>query len=125
MSEKSYQSGVRKGMTLGRVRCYCRNAVVLPPHTDRYERAMRQLLKHVLPYSPLIEMTDHNGHLFIDVAGTGRLFDSPPDVAWRIRKRVRADMVGVDPNKLVAKVAMRRVKPDGEYIVGAPFRHCQ
>jgi len=124
MSEESYQSGVRKGMTLGRARGYCRDAVVLPPHADRYERAMRQLLKHVLPYSPLIEMTDHNGHLFIDVTGTGRLFGPPPDVAWRIRKRVRADM-GVDPiwsvapNKLVAKVATRRVKPDGEYIVGA------
>lgn len=124
MSEESYQSGVRKGMTLGRARCYCPDAVVLPPHADRYERAMRQLLKHVLPYSPLIEMTDHNGHLFIDVTGTGRLFGPPPDVAWRIRKMVRADM-GVDPiwsvgpNKLVAKVATRRVKPDGEYIVGA------
>jgi len=124
MSEESYQSGVRKGMSLGRARCYCRDAVVLPPHADRYERAMRRLLKHVLPYSPLVEMTDHNGHLFIDVTGTGRLFGPPPDVAWRIRKMVRADM-GVDPiwsvapNKLVAKVATRRVKPDGEYIVGA------
>jgi DNA polymerase-4 len=124
MSEESYQSGVRKGMPLGRARCYCRDAVVLPPHADRYERAMRQLLKHVLPYSPLIEMTDHNGHLFIDVTGTGRLFGPPPDVAWRIRKMIRADM-GIDPiwsvapNKLLAKVATRRVKPDGEYIVGA------
>ena len=124
MSEESYQTGVRKGMALGRALRHCRDAVVLPPHTDRYERAMRRLLKHVLPYSPLIEMTDHNGHLFIDVTGTGRLFGPPPDVAWRIRKMVRVDM-GVDPiwsvgpNKLVAKVATRMVKPEGEYIVGA------
>ena len=124
MSEESYQNGVRKGMALGRARCCCRDAVVLPPHPDRYERAMRQLLKHALPYSPLIEMTDHNGHLFIDVTGTGKLFGPPPDVAWRIRKMVRADM-GFNPiwsvatNKLVAKVATRMVKPDGEYIVGA------
>jgi len=69
-------------------------------------------------------MTDYNGHLFIDVTGTGRLFGPPPDVAWRIRKMVRADMGfdpvwSVAPNKLVAKVATRMVKPDGEYIVGA------
>lgn len=124
MSEESYQGGVRKGMTLRRARRYCRDAVVLSLHPDRYERAMTQLLKHALPYSPLIEVTDHNGHLFIDVTGTGRLFGPPPDIAWRIRKIVRSDM-GLDPiwsvapNKLLAKAATRIVKPAGEYIIGA------
>ncbi len=124
MSEESYQSGVRKGMGLKRARRYCRDAVVLPPHPDRYERAMTQLLKHALPYSPLIEVADHNGHLFIDATGTERLFGPPPDIAWRIRKTIRSDM-GLDPiwsvapNKLVAKAATRVVKPVGEYIIGA------
>jgi len=124
MSEESYQSGVRKGMTLGRALRYCRDAVVLSPHPARYERAMTRLVKHALPYSPLIEMTDHNGHLFIDVTRTGKLFGPPPDVAWRIRKTVRIDMDfdpiwSVAPNKLVAKVATRMVKPAGEYVIGA------
>jgi DNA polymerase-4 len=123
MSEESYQSGVRKGMGLQRALRYCRDAVVLPPHPARYEQAMVQLLKHALPYSPLIEVTDHNGHLFIDATGTERLFGPPPDVAWRIRKAIRSDM-GLDPiwsvapNKLVAKAATRVVKPAGEYIIG-------
>jgi DNA polymerase-4 len=122
MSEEAYQSGVRKGMALSRARRCCRDAVVLPPHPDRYERAMGEMLRHVLPYSPLIEMTDYQGHLFIDATGTGRLFGPPPDLAARIRRMVRSDM-GIDPiwsvaaNKLVAKVATRTVKPDGEFIV--------
>lgn len=124
MSEESYQSGVRKGMTLGQALRYCRDAVVLPPRPARYERAMTRLVQHTLPYSPLIEMTDHNGHLFIDVTRTGKLFGPPPDVAWRIRKTVRTDMDfdpiwSVAPNKLVAKVATRVVKPAGEYIIRA------
>ena len=124
MSEESYQSGVRKGMALRRALRYCRDAIVLSPHPACYERAMTQLFKHALPYSPLIEVTDHNGHLFVDATGTGKLFGPPPDVAWRIRKTVRADMGfdpiwSVAPNKLVAKVATRMVKPTGEYIVGA------
>lgn len=124
MSEESYQSGVRKGMTLGRALRCCRDAVVLPPHPARYERAMTRLVKHALPYSPLIEMTDHNGHLFVDATRTGRLFGPPPDVAWRIRKAVRSDMGfnpiwSVAPNKLIAKVATRMVKPAGEYVIGA------
>ena len=124
MSEESYQSGVRKGMTLGRALGRCRDAVVMPPRPARYERAMTRLVKHALPYSPLIEMTDHNGHLFVDATRTGRLFGPPPDVAWRIRKAVRTDM-GFDPiwsvasNKLIAKVATRMVKPSGEYVIGA------
>jgi DNA polymerase-4 len=124
MSEEAYQSGVRKGMALRRALRYCRDAAVLPPHPDRYERAMTGLLKCALPYSPLIEMTDHNGHLFIDATGTTKLFGPPPDLASRIRRSVRIDL-GFDPiwsvasNKLLAKVATRMVKPTGEYIVQA------
>jgi DNA polymerase-4 len=122
MSEEAYRSGVRKGMALRRARRHCRQAAVLPPHPDRYERAMADLLRHALPYSPLVEMTDHKGHLFLDVSGTVRLFGPPPDLALRIYRAVRAQM-GFDPiwavatNKLVAKVATRVVKPSGEYVV--------
>jgi len=124
MSEEAYKSGVRKNMALRRALRYCPDAVVLPPHPDRYERAMTQFIKHLLPYSPLVEIADYNGHLFLDATGTGKLFGPPPDVAWRIRKAVRTDMGfdpiwSVGPNKLVAKVATRIVKPAGEFIVGA------
>jgi DNA polymerase IV len=129
MSEEAYQNGVRKGMALRRALRYCRDAAVLPLHPFRYERAMVQLFKYALPYSPLIEKNDHDGHLFVDVTGTGRLFGPPPDIAWRIRKAMRADMDvdpiwSVAPNKLVAKVATRMVKPVGEYVVGAGEEAC-
>ena len=124
MSEEAYQNGVRKGMLLSRALRRCKDARVVTFHFHHYESAMKDLLKCALPYSPLVEMTDHNGHLFVDTTGTGKLFGPAPDVAWRIRKAVRSSM-GVDPiwsvapNKLIAKVATRLVKPSGEYIVGA------
>jgi len=122
MSEEAYQAGVRKDMALRRALRRCPDAVILPPHPDRYEQAMTGLVRCALPFSPLIEVTDHKGHLFIDASGTSRLFGPARDVAWRIRKAVRADLgIGpvwsVAPNKLVAKVATRTVKPTGEYIV--------
>ena len=122
MSEEAYQAGVRKGMALRRALRRCRDALLLPPHTDRYERAMGALLKKTLPYSPRIETGEDDGHLFVDATGTSRLFGPPTDVAWRLRKQIRADL-DLDPiwslasNKLVAKVATRIVKPDGEYVV--------
>jgi len=124
MSEEAYQSGVCKGMPLTHALRRCRDAVVRPPRFDRYEHAMANFMKQARPYTPLIEMTDCHGHLFIDVTGTGKLFGPPPDIAWRIRKNIRTDL-RLDPiwsvasNKLVAKVATRMVKPTGEYIVGA------
>lgn len=33
MSEEAYRGGVRKGMALQRALRYCRNAVVVPPHS--------------------------------------------------------------------------------------------
>ena len=124
MSNEAYLAGIRKGMALRRAVRLCRDVQILPPHPDRYELAMRDVLKHALPYSPLIETGEDDGHLFMDATGTSRLFGPPMDVAWRLRKQIKTDL-GLDPiwsvapNKLVAKVATRLVKPDGEYVVSA------
>ena len=124
MSNEAYMAGIRKGMALRRAVRLCKNVQILPPHPDRYELAMRDVLKRALPYSPLIETGEDDGHLFMDATGTSRLFGPPMDVAWRLRKQIKTDL-GLDPiwsvapNKLVAKAATRLVKPDGEYIVAA------
>jgi DNA polymerase-4 len=124
MSEETFGAGVRKGMGLRRAQRLCREALVRPLRTACYEQAMRALVRQALPFTPLVEPGEADGHLFLDVTGSGRLFGPPMDVAWRLRRQARADL-GLDPiwavapNKLVAKVATRLVKPDGEYIVGA------
>ena len=122
MSEEAYQAGIRKGMALRQAQRRCRDARLLAPHFDRYERAMRALQARALPLTPQVEVVDEAGHLFLDLSGTSRLHGPPRDVAWRLRRQIQADL-GLDPiwslapNKLVAKVATRLVKPDGEYLV--------
>ncbi|MBF0119373.1 MAG: hypothetical protein HQK79_11100 [Desulfobacterales bacterium] len=122
LSEEAYQSGVRKGMSALTAKRFCKEALILSPHMDRYERAMRAVLKYLIPFTPLIETGEHDGHLFADVTGTQKAFGTPMDIAWNVRKNIKSD-IGVDPiwsvapNKLLAKVASRLVKPDGEYIV--------
>jgi DNA polymerase-4 len=124
MSEEAFRTGVRKGMALRRARRLCRDAALLAPHPDRYERAMTELLKRALPYSPQVEPGEGDGHLFVDATGTTRLFGPPVDVAWRLNRQIKKELQ-LDPiwsvasNKLVAKVATRLVKPSGEYIVAA------
>jgi len=122
MSEEAYRDGVRKGMSLTRARNRCRRAVILPPTIDRYEKAICCCFHHALPFTPQVERAPGSGHLYLDVTGTHRLFGPAPDIGRRIRKTMRRDLGfdpiwSVGPNKLVAKVASRVVKPAGEYIV--------
>ncbi len=123
MSDSAYQAGVRKSMSLRRAQRLCPDATVRPPRPDRYERAMGELFREVLPYSPRIESGETDGHLYIDVTGTGGLFGPPVDVARHMYRQIRermglAPIWSVAPNKLVSKVATRLVKPLGEYVVG-------
>lgn len=123
MSDEAYADGVRKGMLLAMARRRCRSALVLAPRPEQYSKALNRCLEHALHYTPLVERSCGNGHLFLDVTGTHRLFGPAPDIGWRLRNTLRRDL-GLDPiwsigsNKLVAKVASRLVKPRGEYIVG-------
>jgi DNA polymerase-4 len=124
MSEEAYGDGVRKGMRLSLAKKYCRHAQVVAPQPALYRRAMGALVKRVTFYTPLVEQGGEDGHLFMDVTGTHRLFGPAPDIAWRLRKQLQKEL-GLDPvwslatNKLVSKVASRMVRPFGEYIVGS------
>ena len=98
------------------------NLVFIIENNDDPEQSV--VLKQALPYSPLIERGEDDGHLFVDVTGTSRLFGPPVDLAWRISRQIKTDLGlapiwSVAPSKLVAKVATRLVKPEGEYIVAA------
>lgn len=122
MSEEAYGEGVRKGMAVKQATRICRKATLLPPRVPLYQKAMQAFLKELQGYSPLIESGQADGHFFVDVTGTHRLYGPAPDVGWRVRRHVRAGL-GINPiwtlgsSKLVSKVASRLVKPVGEYIV--------
>ena len=122
MSDQAYQEGIRKGMPLARARRLNRNIPVLAPGFNRYEAAMKDLLKESFAFTPLVEYGSFDGHLFLDVTSSGRLFGPSADVAFRLKKTFKSAF-NLDPiwslatSKLVAKVATRLVKPLGEYIV--------
>jgi DNA polymerase-4 len=122
MNERAYGEGIRKGMSLARARRINRKIKIIPPRFNRYEQVMYAILKTSRAYTPTIEFGPWDGHFFLDITGTGRLFGPPTDVALRLKREMNKRW-GLDPiwslatNKLVAKVATRIVKPRGEYIV--------
>ena len=122
MSDEAYKEGIRKGMTLARAKRINKKIKILPPSFNRYEQVMKDLLKETFAFTPLIESGISDGHIFLDVTGSGRLFGPSVDVAFKLKKAFKKTF-NFDPiwavatNKLVAKVATRVVKPVGEYIV--------
>ena len=124
MSEEAYSDGVRKGMPIKQAVRRCKRAVLLSPRPNLYQKAMGAFFKELQGYSPRIESGRTDGHFFVDVTGTHRLYGPAPDVGWRVRRDVKKQL-GINPiwalgsNRLISKVASRLVKPVGEYIVTA------
>lgn len=122
MSEEAYRAGVKKGMPLKKARHLVPEAALLVPCRSCYENAMKVLAKQTKMFTPLVQSGPDDGHVFMDVSGTSRLFGPPEDIAAKLRRQIKKD-TGFDPvwsvaaNRLVAKVASRMAKPCGEYIV--------
>lgn len=99
----------------------CPDAIVLEPHFDRYQHFSRQVFAICDDLTPAVERLGID-EAFLDVAGAGRVFGSPIQVARLLRERVRAETglvcsVGAAATKFVAKVASGMSKPDGLLVV--------
>jgi DNA polymerase-4 len=74
-------------------------------------------------FSPVVEVASVD-EAYMDMTGTERLFGPPLEAAERIRQRIRMEAlvtasIGIGSNRLVAKVATERAKPDGVRLVPA------
>lgn len=116
-SPEAHREGVRRGMSLAAARALCPDLRVRPPVPEFCREASDTLWRVAMRYSPLVERAGP-GHLFIDLAGTARLFGWPEDAAQKIRLDM-LESTGFVPslalgsNKTVSKVATRVFRPSG------------
>ena len=115
--------GLHSAMPSVRARRLCPEAVFMPPDFDSYRVYSNRLREIMLSYSPAVEPLSLD-EAFLDVSGAAMLFGEPDHIAARIRVDVRDELnltasVGVGPNKLIAKLASVRAKPDGLLVVRA------
>jgi DNA polymerase-4 len=113
--------GVRSAMGGATARRLCPDLVVVTPEFDAYveaSKAVFEIFRDTAPYVEGISIDE----AFLDVSGLERISGTPPAIAARLRKRVRAEVglaitVGVARTKHLAKVASASAKPDGLLVV--------
>jgi len=113
--------GIRNAMPAVRARRLCPDTVFLPPDFDSYRAHSNRFREVLLSVTPFVEPIALD-EAFLDVEGAVLLFGPPEEIAERVRREVRSEVgvacsVGVAPNKLLAKLASRKAKPDGLVVV--------
>jgi DNA polymerase-4 len=113
--------GVRTAMGGRQAKRLCPDAVVVPPRMEAYSAASKAVFELFEDTTPLVEGMSID-EAFLDVRGLERLAGSPPEIAERLRRRVREEVglpitVGVARTKFLAKVASAVAKPDGLLVV--------
>jgi DNA polymerase-4 len=109
--------GVRTAMNSGEARRLCPEAVVVPPRMKAYSEASADVFSVFRDTTPLVEGLSID-EAFLDVSGLGRTSGTPPEIATRLRERIRVEVglplsIGVASTKFLAKVASAAAKPDG------------
>src|SRR5262249_9242646 len=120
-SYEARKFGVHSAMPTAIARRLCPHAVFLPVRMKHYAQLAHQIRAILLSSTPLVEPLSLD-EAFLDVHGCEGLFGSGPDIARKIKSRVRDELtlvasVGVAPNKYLAKLASDLGKPDGLCII--------
>jgi DNA polymerase-4 len=113
--------GIRTAMGGRLAQRLCPDAVVVPPRMSAYADASKAMYAVFEDTAPLVEGLSID-EAFLDVRGLEHISGKPPEIAARLRRRIREEVglpvtVGVARTKFLAKVASGVAKPDGLLVV--------
>ncbi len=121
VSTASYEArkfGIRSGMATALARRQCPNGIFLSGTRGVYGEYSRKFMEILETFAPVIQKVSID-EAYMDMTGTENLHGTPERAATNIRERIRKEIgitgsVGIGPNKLLAKIAADRAKPDGQ-----------
>ena len=115
-SYEARRYGLRAGMTLTEARQRCPDAVIIDGHAQVYRCFAERIFEHCRALSPDVET--YLDEAYIELTGTERLHGGLLPAAARLRAAITAEMgltvtCGLGPNRMLAKLVGKTVKPDG------------
>ncbi|GFR48077.1 hypothetical protein Agub_g9915, partial [Astrephomene gubernaculifera] len=111
-------SGVCADMFISEARRRCPQLVVVPYEFDKYQAVSEQVYRILMSYTALVQPISCD-EAFLDVTG---LAPDPEQLASRLRAEIAhktacTASAGIGPNMLVARLATKRAKPNGQFRV--------
>ncbi len=124
VSSASYEArayGIRSAMPMRTALQKCPDLIILPARHGVYSEWSRKAMALFYEITPQVEPLSID-EAYLDVTGTQLLWGAPEQVAYTLKARIRDRFnlpcsIGVATNKLVAKIATERAKPDGVCVV--------
>jgi len=113
--------GLRAGMPLSEARRLCPEAVILEGHAQVYRCFAEQIFACCREVSPAVET--YLDEAYCDLGGTERLHGDLVEAARALKRAIRAATglavtCGIGPNRMLAKLIGKTVKPDGLARIG-------
>ena len=115
--------GVKTGMNKFEAKSICPEVIFVEAGHEKYTQTCREIVKILYAFSPDIEVYSID-ESFLDITNVRRLLGEPLEIGRKIKQAIREKLdlscsVGIGPNKLLAKLAGSRHKPDGLFWIKA------
>ncbi|KNC96285.1 uncharacterized protein SPPG_08437 [Spizellomyces punctatus DAOM BR117] len=114
--------GLRNGMSLGRAREICKDLHVLPYEFEKYEACTKALYNVLLRQGDEVEAVSCD-EAYVDITSLIKESGQEIQLAEKLRGEIFevtggcAASIGIGPNKLLARMATTRAKPNGVFQV--------
>jgi nucleotidyltransferase/DNA polymerase involved in DNA repair len=120
-SYEARKFGVHSAQPVSQAWRACPGGIYVPPDMEKYARVSGHIMSLLLDFTDMLEQISID-EAFLEVSGSRRLLGGGPEIAAKIKARIRKEQgltasVGVAASKFVAKVASDLKKPDGLVIV--------
>jgi len=108
--------GLKAGMALSEARRLCPQAVILEGHAQIYRCFAEEIFARCRSLAPAVET--YLDEAYCDLTGTGRLHADLPAAVRGLKREIREATgltvtCGIGPNRMLAKLIGKTVKPDG------------
>ena len=125
-SYEAREKGVKNGMFMGQALRLCPELQTIPYDFEGYKSSSRTLYDIVASYTMNI-MAVSCDEMFVDISSLCRdVHMRPEDFALKLREEVFSSTgcqssVGIGPNILLARLATKKAKPNGQFMVTEPM----
>jgi DNA polymerase IV (DinB-like DNA polymerase) len=119
-SYEARKFGIHSAMPISIAYRKCPSCIFLPVDMEQYVEVSARIMKHIRKYADAFEQVSVD-EAYLDVSSQGT-YEKARELARKIKKEILAKekltcSIGIGPNKLIAKMASSKNKPNGLTLV--------